>query len=44
MVKSNYSMACIFDTVLLDLAAGITVSFERRGLIRGGAYWRFYGS
>ncbi len=29
-------MACIFDTVLLDLSAAMTDSFEERGLIRGG--------
>ncbi len=27
-------MACVFNTVVLDLTAGITVSFEGRGLIR----------
>ncbi len=29
-------MACIFNTVVLDISAGITDSFEGRGLIRGG--------
>ncbi len=29
-------MAFILNTVSLDLTAGITVSFEGRGLIRGG--------
>ncbi len=28
-------MACIFNSVLLDLTAGITDSFEGRGLIGG---------
>ncbi len=47
MVKSNdeggnricneYSVACIFNTVLIDLTAGITDSFEGRGgYSRGG--------
>ncbi len=31
-------MVCIFDTVFLDLTAGITDPSEGRG-----AYWRFYG-
>ncbi len=29
-------MACIFNTVLLDLSAALTDSFEGRGPIRGG--------
>ncbi len=38
-------MACIFNTVLLDLSVAMTDSFEGRGLIRGrGAYWRIYGN
>ncbi len=38
-------MACIFNTVLLDLTAAITDSFEGRGAYSrgGGAYWRIYG-
>ncbi len=37
-------MACIFNTVLLDLSAAMTDSFEVRGAYsRGGAYWRIYG-
>ncbi len=39
-----YSMACIFNTVLLDLAAGIADSFEGGGAYSTGAYWRFYGT
>ncbi len=37
-------MACIFNTVLLDLTAGNTDSFEGAGLIRGGGglYLRIY--
>ncbi len=38
-------MACIFNTVLLDLSAAMTDSFEGRGGLfeGGGAYWRIYG-
>ncbi len=37
VICNQYSMACIFNTVLLDLSAGINDSFEGRGLIRGRA-------
>ncbi len=37
-------MACIFNTVSLDLTAAMTDSFDGRGAYsRGGAYWRIYG-
>ncbi len=43
-------MACIFSTAILDFSAGMTDSFEGRGLIRGGGgliggftvYWKLY--
>ncbi len=35
-ICNQCSMACIFNTVLLDLTAAMTDSFEGRGLIRGG--------
>ncbi len=37
-------MACIFNTVLLDISAAMTDLFEGRGAYsRRGAYWRIYG-
>ncbi len=39
-ICNRYSMACIFNAVLLDLSAGITDSFEGRLIRGGGGYSR----
>ncbi len=41
---SHHSVAYIyFNTLFLDLNAGITDSFERWVLYSRGVYWRIYG-